>query len=373
MHAWHSKVSLSAAERLGEVIHRRRAEIERTWLERVRRELAHTPGVSPVLLRDGLPDYLVALADIMRAAPREVPLGVGAAAAWEKVTRQHGITRVRIGFDLEQLIGEFAILRQTIRDVALSEGVIPATPESTLADIINSAIALAVQAYVDARDFDGRRKQAEHIGFLTHELRSPLSSAMMAASELREHAPPELLPLLDLLDRKHSELEGLIGGVLLTEKLEAGKGSPKQIDLAMGPLLDPILATAREAAAAKGIDFNAEYDPELRVRADPELAHSAVQNIIDNAVKYTDRGGVDVMVEDDGDGVVIHVYDSCWGISPEELATIFEPFERGRTAKKGTGLGLAIARRAVEVQGGTIGVESPNEFGCHFWLRLPKK
>jgi signal transduction histidine kinase len=68
--------------------------------------------------------------------------------------------------------------------------------------------------------------------------------------------------------------------------------------------------------------------------------------------------------------------DTCIGISPEELKTIFEPFKRGaagRLSSSGTGLGLAIARRAVRAQGGDMGAESPGHSGCHFWLSLPKQ
>src|SRR4030095_7790205 len=101
------------------------------------------------------------------------------------------------------------------------------------------------------------------------------------------------------------------------------------------------------------------YDPETEVYVDPLLTRSALQNIADNAAKYTDRGEVSVVVETGRDKLTVHVRDTCGGISKEEIQTIFEPFERGTTGKSGTGLGLAIARRAIEAQGGTIQAESP--------------
>jgi signal transduction histidine kinase len=136
--------------------------------------------------------------------------------------------------------------------------------------------------------------------------------------------------------------------------------------------MEGALEGAREIAADKGLAFNARYDPELRVRVDAELTHSAVQNLADNAVRYTDAGSVEVSVDVGREDWVIHVRDSCGGISQESLRTIFEPFERGATRKPGTGLGLAIARRAVEAQGGSVGAESPGPSGCHFWIRLPR-
>jgi signal transduction histidine kinase len=79
-----------------------------------------------------------------------------------------------------------------------------------------------------------------------------------------------------------------------------------------------------------------------------------------------------VTVDDRDEEFVVHVRDTCEGISEEELRTIFEPFERGASGKSGTGLGLAIAKRAVQVQGGSIQAESREGGGCHFWITLPK-
>jgi two-component system sensor histidine kinase ResE len=131
--------------------------------------------------------------------------------------------------------------------------------------------------------------------------------------------------------------------------------------------------TARIAADAKGLVLRPEYDRRLHVRADRELAASAIQNLLDNAVKYTDAGEVRLVAEPAADHITLHVLDNCPGLSEEELRIVFEPFERGRTrGKPGTGLGLAIAQRAIEAQGGTIGAESPGERGCHFWIALPR-
>jgi hypothetical protein len=105
---------------------------------------------------------------------------------------------------------------------------------------------------------------------------------------------------------------------------------------------------------------------------DIDLTRSALQNLAENAVKYTDEGEVNISITDEGDEVVVDVRDTCKGLSPEELGTIFEPFKRGRTEKTGTGLGLAIARRAVEAQGGRIHAESTGASGCHFSVRLPR-
>jgi signal transduction histidine kinase len=363
----------TAARRLSQVIDQNRPEIERRWLERVERDICRTPGIELTRLRDGLPEYLVALVKLLSREGGRPDFAQRAEPIWSTVAREHGITRVRIGFDINQLIHEFIILRHVIDDVAVENGLSAERGYAALTDCLEGAIAVAVDAYVDARDYEARRKQAENIGFLTHELRNPLSTATMAASQLRRHATPEQLHLLDTLDRSQKRLADLIDSVLLTERLEVGKVDCRPVDVKLGRVLGPALEAAQSAAKQKGLDFRAKYDPELSVRVDPLLTRSAVQNIADNAAKFTDDGFVEVVVDERPEEFVVHVRDSCDGISPEELRTIFEPFERGTTGKSGTGLGLAIAKHAVQVQGGSIQVESREASGCHFWITLPKR
>jgi len=142
-------------------------------------------------------------------------------------------------------------------------------------------------------------------------------------------------------------------------------------------LLDRIreqaLRVPAEEARRKWIFLELEYDPDLIIRADLALTVSALQNLTDNAVKFTDSGRVSVTVEDRPTEVVFHVRDTCEGLSPEELRSIFEPFRRAHWGKPGTGLGLAIARRSITAQGGTIDAESKTDgAGCHFWFTLPR-
>jgi signal transduction histidine kinase len=361
------------ARRLADLIARRKADIERQWLERVQQDVVTgKSSVEPTHLRDGLPDYLTELVKLLSSSSQP-DLSGSAQPAWARVAREHGITRVRIGFDINQLIHEFVILRHVIRETGQEEGVPMNGPEAVLADSLDAAIAASVCAYVDARDYDGRKRQAENIAFLTHELRNPLSVAAVNASSLRDHAVPEQIRYLDSLDRSLQRLATLLESVLLTQKLEAHKVESKPVELKLGQLMEPALEAARAVASKRGISFHASYDPDLLVRLDPLLTRSAIQNLADNAAKYVDTGRVEVKVDDLADRIVIHVSDTCPGLSEAELRTIFEPFQRGTTRKAGTGLGLAIARRAVEMQGGSIHAESPEESGCHFWISLPKQ
>lgn len=360
-------------ERLGQIIERYRAEIEQCWLERVQRDIVKTPHVELTQLRDGMPDYLVELAEALRSGAKSDSrsLDQKGGSAWSKVAKEHGITRVRIGFDISQLMHEFVVLRRVIADVAQKYEPGFGGTESPLAELLDSAITVAVQAYVDARDYEARRAQAANIGFLIHELRQPLSTAMMASGRLRNSASSEQLALLDKLDRGLHRVGELIDGVLLTQKLEAGEVALEPIEMKLRDLMESV-ESLKSAAEQKGLRFHVTYDPELVLVVDPSLTRSAIHNIVENAVKYTDEGAVDVSVTNTEDGIVVDVRDTCKGLSVEELSTIFAPFKRGHSGKTGTGLGLAIAKRAVEAQGGSIHAESPGPAGCYFSIRLPR-
>jgi signal transduction histidine kinase len=195
---------------------------------------------------------------------------------------------------------------------------------------------------------------------------------MISAARLRANAAPEQMAHLNALDRSHQRLNAMIDRVLLTQKVVAGKVESRQVDTKLEQIIAPATEAARAEATRKGVEFHTQYDPDLLVRVDPQLTRSAIQNLADNAAKYADVGHIDLAVEDRDSELIVHVRDTCEGLSEAELRTIFEPFERGTTGKSGTGLGLAIAKQAVEAQGGSIHAESPGQSGCHFWIELPK-
>jgi signal transduction histidine kinase len=233
-------------------------------------------------------------------------------------------------------------------------------------------MAASLQSYVDFRDYAARRIEAEHIGFLTHELKNPLGVVMMASEQLCEQAPSqEQRKLCEMIERSLGRLRRMIDEVLMAERLQAGATEARPIELTLEELFEDSLESFRRRAQDKHIDLVVELDPATELRADPNLTLSAVENLLDNAIKYTDAGTVTLQVEDSPTEVVFHVRDQCGGLSREQLNVIFEPFKRAHQAKPGTGLGLSITRRAVEAQGGTIHAESSPP-GCHFWFTLPK-
>jgi signal transduction histidine kinase len=356
---------------LAGTIERRQQDIERRWVQRVQEEASgRSSTIPPTNLRDGIHEYLRRMAEALRG---EDSLEASGTAAWAEVAREHSLTR--LGFDIDQLVREFILLRRVLFEVAREEDLVSSDIHTErLADLIDAAIARAVNSYIESRDIAARRQQAEHIGFLTHELRNPLGAATMAAALLRKKSEIASAggEVLDVLDRSLQRIRSQIDAILLTQRLDADEMECQSVDVRLDKVMDEATRAAKFEAKQKGISFGIRYDPEIQLHVDPGLATSALQNVIDNAVKFTDHGRVDVVVEDKVSEILIHIYDNCDGLSAEEFGTIFEPFKRAHSGKAGTGLGLAIARRAVEAQGGRIGAESSGEGGCHFWLSLPK-
>jgi len=358
---------------LADTIERRKGEIEERWLRRVYQDvLTSGQDVPPTELRDAIGEYLHHLAIAIGGSQA---VDAGGSAAWADVAREHADTRVKLGFDIDQLVHEFILLRRVLSEVAREERAIADSVQSErLADLIDAAIATSVKSYAASRDAADRRVRAEHIGFLTHELRNPLTTATMAASRLRRR--PQIVEsdrdVLDMLDRGLNRVRSLIDGILVTERFEAREMECNPVVKTLAEVLPEATRGAELESKNKGIAFSTRYDPAVEIKVDPALALSALQNVIDNAVKFTDRGHVQVVAEDKPSEVIVHVYDHCDGLSPDQLKTIFEPFKRAHSNKAGTGLGLTIARRAVEAQGGRIGVDPQPGDGCHFWLTFPK-
>jgi signal transduction histidine kinase len=244
-----------------------------------------------------------------------------------------------------------------------------------VAGVIDAAIASTVQAYVEARDHATETQHAQQVGFITHELRNPLTTAKIAVAQLRSQAGQAAgtTRLLDALERSIERLQRLVQDVLLGERLGSGELRSSPVDVTLGAIMDDALRVPQRDAQAKRIHVETRFDPDLLLHVDPTLAVTAVQNVVENAVKSTGEGSVQIEGEDRGGEAAIHVRDMCSGLTSEELETIFEPFRRGHAGKaQGTGIGLAIARRAVQALGGEITADSSENVGCHFCLTLPK-
>jgi protein-histidine pros-kinase len=215
---------------------------------------------------------------------------------------------------------------------------------------------------------------------MSHELRTPLNAVIGLADLL-------LLGRDPLVDRQREYLQGitssgrhllaLVNDVLDLAKIEAGK---QELHLESIPIHDAIedgMAAIVPLARARGVMLEpATIVAVPNVRADRVRLRQILYNLISNAVKFTDRGGmVRIRARRDDDWVSIAVVDTGVGISPSDLKRLYRSFEQltlpSGDRPEGTGLGLALTKRLVEMHGGTIDVESELGSGTTFTVRIP--
>jgi signal transduction histidine kinase len=258
--------------------------------------------------------------------------------------------------------------------------------ELELVALLGRLVATAVQnirAYEAERSTSAELRRlsalrADFVSLVSHELRSPMAAVIGAARTLqgrwRELTPKQRESFLGLIGDETSRLARLIDDVLDTSRIEAGTFSFTFSDVDLGALLRDVVAAAE--LAQDEVELRTDVGALPAVRGDRERLRQVIQNLVDNAVKYSTAGGrVSVRAVTDDGHVVIDVVDEGPGIAPEDQELIFEKFGRssGGSAKPGSGLGLFIARSIAEAHGGTLDVESVPERGSVFRLELPAR
>jgi len=238
----------------------------------------------------------------------------------------------------------------------------------------------AVLAYHDVTDLmTAARLKDEFVATVSHELRTPLTSIVGYVDVLLEdiaEIPPEAQPFLLTVQRNARRLHRLVDD-LLSDALKLGKAELHVGLISVPGVVRTCAVEAEKSAMANGLTFS--YDASampLEVSGDAERLAQVVDNIFNNAVKFTPRGGhVSCTVGRDGDHALVRIADTGRGIPPEELEDVFVKFFRSpgvqSDAIPGTGIGLAISKAIVEAHGGTIDLSSTMGAGTTFEIRLP--
>lgn len=219
----------------------------------------------------------------------------------------------------------------------------------------------------------------EYLAMLGHELRNPLG-ALRSATELlkRGAAAPKLSRVFDVLDRQTAHMSRIIDGLLDVSRIARGKVTIHQQALDLRKVLRDTIEVRKPHLEKRGLALEVEVcDQALRVSGDETRLAQAIDNLLGNAIKFTDAGGtVTVSAEARDSTAVVRVRDSGTGIRREMLPLIFEPFQQelqdsARTAG-GLGLGLPLARGIIELHGGTLVAESEGPgAGATFEIILP--
>jgi len=233
-----------------------------------------------------------------------------------------------------------------------------------------------------ARAESASHAKTEFLSRMSHELRTPLNAMLGFAQLLRHDASGRLtsqeLAQLDLVQQAGWHLLTLINDVLDVSRIEAGQLAVQVRPMALGPLLDEALDMNRAIAVRHGVTVRADDldAPELGAQADPTRLRQVVLNLLSNALKYNQPGGsVRIALEADADRVHLLVADTGLGMTHEQLAHLFEPFNRlgrERGAVEGTGVGLVLTRQLLRLMRGEIEVVSEIDVGTRVRVSLPR-
>ncbi|HZR96958.1 MAG TPA: ATP-binding protein [Gaiellaceae bacterium] len=223
------------------------------------------------------------------------------------------------------------------------------------------------------------RMRDAFVATVSHELRTPLTSISGFLEMLldEEHALGDAgKRYLDVIRRSTDRLHALVEDLLLIAQIEARRIELAFAPVDLGDVAESAAESARPAAADRGVRIEVSVDTPPPVRADRTRIAQVLDNLVSNAVKFSDSGGtVTIRVERDGEGARVVVRDDGIGIPADEQPQIFSRFFRASTATRraipGTGLGLAISRALVEQHGGTIVLESREGEGTAISIALP--
>lgn len=228
---------------------------------------------------------------------------------------------------------------------------------------------------------DASRAKSAFLAAMSHELRTPLNGVIGYAQLLQADArlAPDQRERLTIVRQSGEHLLRMINDVLDLAKIEAGRLELRAEPFALAELAGDVVAAHAHAAMEKGLSLRLESEPGLPdwMRGDVQKLRQVLDNLLGNAVKFTQRGQVLLRLGRAGDRLLFTVTDTGPGITEADQRRLFQPFEQARSARPtapGTGLGLAISRALVERMGGALALESSPGVGStfRFALALPE-
>jgi PAS domain S-box-containing protein len=239
-------------------------------------------------------------------------------------------------------------------------------------------------ALTEARDKaqDANRAKSHFLATISHEIRTPMNGVLgMARLLLETQLAPDQKTYAEAIRQSGLALLSLIEDILDFSKIESGALVVERTDVSLRPLVEGVAELLSTRAHAKGIDIVIAIDADVPdvIQADPIRFRQVLTNLVGNAIKFTEEGGVLVSatVEREGGAAALHlaVRDTGVGVPQEKQEHIFEDFVQADSSHarrfEGTGLGLAISKRLVEAMGGKIGVRNASDRGSVFWVMLP--
>lgn len=328
-------------------------------------------GAAVVEIIDGLPYFLDELVDILRNRD-----GADARVESNRVNElagNHGSQRFHAGFSLGAVVREYGVLRECLLDLIRDRHLAVDIDELQIVmEALNAAVANATEQYVRERDRAIEEQNQRHFGFMAHELRNPLNSALLAAQALQRRPGSDADAVVLRLVRNLGTVRDLVDNTLTGVRIQdlARNRALESAEIPLHQLLGDVREELSGETEDKGIAIS--IDGQAAVRGDLRLIRSAITNLLRNAVKYTGRGGaILVRLREGNDSVSVEIEDQCGGLPEGKTEELFIPFVQRGGDRSGFGLGLAIAKAAVETHRGRVQVSNLPGRGCIFMATFP--
>jgi two-component system phosphate regulon sensor histidine kinase PhoR len=303
----------------------------------------------------------------------------------DEATEVHGLQRFQDGFNLIEVVADYNALREAIQEFAEANKItVTGRVRAILDRVLDKAIGVAVQTYSEQRALEIQRQREEHLSFIAHDLKTPLSAVSTAAMILERSLSTEsknerVVRMLEIVQRNAQRLNALISRVIQeqtvplrngTDSVFAAKLEKRHVDL--WPLVEELAHDLQPLTEPRRIRVRNEVPHKCSIFADPLLIVQVFQNLVSNAIEYTNDGEIQI-----GSAVSEPAHIRCWvrdtgrGIPEERLGKVFDKLETDPQKESGRGLGLAIVKQVVEAHGGQITVTSKLGEGSVFEFTLP--
>ena len=352
-----------------------RLEVLGEWRQRVR-GLPSAQGLDAPTLNDHIPGWIAEFGNALATAS-----SMSEEDSTPASPLAHGLQRFEDGFDIEEVVAEYGILRDCVHELAERHGVeLHGRARRCVDHAFDQAIAGAVKAFAASQARAVQRKRAEHLAFVAHDLRTPLSAISFAAHLLENRlggaaTDAEIARLLKTLGRNTRQLDALVANVLKenTQLLTELGIQLERRAFDLWPMVEALLQDLQPIATKAGTRMANQVPDDLEVRADAGLLRRIFQNLVANALAYAPRGHISIGARDPGPGLPVEcwVSDDGAGIPASRIGKVFDALESD-PEREGVGLGLAIVKTFVEAHDGTVSVQSVEGEGCTFFFTLPR-
>ncbi len=290
-----------------------------------------------------------------------------------------GITNAKAVVQLENFVGELKKLNEEYQRQNLQIK----KQNETLLELSNQLKTKAEELVLQKEKAEESTKlKSQFLASMSHELRTPMNSILGLTELIIEKAPlsGKNKERLEVVSKSGKRLMSLINDILDLSKIEAGKMEIRDEDVLLEEIIEEVLSTVTPLALDKGLNFNVQRqcNTKIIINTDRGRVTQVLINLIGNAIKFTEKGKVELIVSFTADRMLkLSVVDSGIGISTENQKLIFDEFRQldGTTTRKysGTGLGLAICKKIIDLLGGKIWVDSLEGSGSTFSFTIPLK